>query len=73
MLESKGTRHSQLIRGVNDRIFDVLSEIGSEDGDFLCECSNETCVETIHFTLREYAALEKAEDRSPVKLAGHPD
>ena len=73
MLERKGTRHSQLIKGVNDRIFDVLREIGSEDGEFLCECSDETCVETIQLTVREYAALEEAEDRPPVKLAGHPD
>jgi hypothetical protein len=73
----KGTRvlesHSQLIMGLNDRIFEVLSEIGGEDGDFLCECSNERCVETIQLTLREYAALQEVEERPPLKLAGHPD
>lgn len=73
MLESQGRRHSKLMQGVNDRIFEVLTEFGSEDGDFVCECSKESCIETIQLTLREYAALQEAEDRPPLKLPGHPD
>ena len=73
MLESKRSNHSLLVREVNDRVFELLSELGSEDGEFVCECSDEGCVETIQLTLREYAALQKAEDRPPLKLAGHPD
>ena len=73
MRESKRSNHSLLLREVNDRVFELLSEMGSEDADFLCECSNEHCVETIHLTLREYAALPKAGDRPPLKLPGHPD
>lgn len=73
MLESKRSQHSLLMEEVNDRVFELLSEIGSEDGEFLCECSDEGCIETIQLTVPEYAALPKAEDRPPLKLAGHPD
>jgi hypothetical protein len=73
VLESKRSRHSLLIRGVNDRVFELLSEIGSEDGEFLCECSDENCIETIPLTLREYAALQAQRERPPLKLPEHPD
>ena len=67
------SHHSMLIRAVNDQVFNVLSELGSEDGEFLCECSDEGCIETILLTLREYAALQAQPDRPPLKLSGHPD
>jgi hypothetical protein len=66
------SRHSWLIQSVNDRVFDVLREIGSEDGEFLCECSNVSCVETIQLTLEEYAVLTGEPDRPPLKLPRHP-
>ena len=73
MPESQRSGHSLLIREVNDRVFEVLREIGSEEGGFLCECSNTRCIETIHLTLPEYAAL-RAQPESPLlKLPGHPD
>jgi hypothetical protein len=65
------SRHSWLIQSVNDRVFDVLQEIDSEDGEFLCECSNLNCIETIHLALTEYAALQKDPERPPLKLPGH--
>jgi hypothetical protein len=61
------------MREVNDRVFELLSELGVEDGEFLCECSDEGCIERTQLTLREYAALQRAEDRPPLKRAGHPD
>jgi hypothetical protein len=70
-----GQFHSRLLGEVNDRIFEVLSELGSEDGEdgeFLCECSNLSCIETIQLTLREYAVLKRQPDRPPLKLPGHP-
>lgn len=73
MLESKRSRHSLLLREVNDRVLELLSEIGSEDGEFLCECSDESCIETIPLTLREYAAVQAQPERLPLKLPGHPD
>jgi hypothetical protein len=73
-MEREGVRHSQLIREVNDRVFEVLTEIGNEDGAFLCECSKEDCTETIQLTLREYAALRaQGDSRPPLKLPAHPD
>lgn len=73
MLESKRSRHSLLIGDVNDRVFELLSEIGSEDGEFLCECSDQSCTETIALTLREYAALQTQPEKPPLKLPEHPD
>jgi hypothetical protein len=80
MRESKRSKGSLLMREVNDRIFELLSEVwglrserGSGNGEFLCECSDTGCIETIALPLREYAALQKVEDRPPMKLAGHPD
>jgi hypothetical protein len=71
--EQETSRNSVLMRAVNDRIFEVLSEFGIEDGEFLCECSNANCIETIQLTLREYAALQAQPDRPPLKRSGHPD
>ena len=71
--DPRRSRHSWMIQSVNDRIFDVLREIGSEDGEFLCECSNLSCIETIPLTLTEYAALQKEPGRPPLKVPGHPD
>jgi hypothetical protein len=50
------------MREVNDRIYEILTGDGSEDGDFLCECGDGTCSETVQITLREYAALRARED-----------
>jgi hypothetical protein len=52
MNQQEPSRHSVLMRAVNDRISEVLSEFGSEDGEFLCQCSNANCIETIQLTLR---------------------
>jgi hypothetical protein len=71
--DPRRSRHSWLIQSVNNRVFDVLREIDSEDGEFLCECSNLSCIETIPLTLTEYAALQKEPGRPPLKVPGHPD
>ena len=73
MLKSNRSGHSLLIREVNDRVFELLSEFDSEDGEFLCECSDKGCVETINLTLREYAALQAQPERPHLKLPEHPD
>ena len=74
MVESRqGARHPQLMRLVNDRVFEILSELGSEDGEFVCECSDEACIDTIQLTLSEYAALRGREDTPSLKLPTHPD
>jgi hypothetical protein len=54
MRESEWSSHSLLMRAVNDRIFELLSEVwglrserGSVNGEFVCECSDKGCVELI--------------------------
>jgi len=60
--------HSTLMHGVNEHIYEVLLEAGSEDGDFVCECDETACFQTIQMTLREYAARP---DGQPVLAPGH--
>jgi hypothetical protein len=62
----------QLVREVNDRIYEVLQKLGSEDGDFLCECGEEECAETVQITLREYAAIQAGTNQARLRSAGHP-
>jgi hypothetical protein len=59
----------RLVREINDRIYGVMQGLGSEDGDFLCECGSEKCGETARITLREYAAL-RARDEDIVQRRG---
>jgi hypothetical protein len=62
---------SLLMAEVNDRIF-AISHLHSDDCEFLCECSNESCTETLQLTLQEYAVLKAQSDRPLLKLPGHP-
>ncbi len=78
-MRERNSNQSLLMQEVNDRVFKLLTEdgplgqTGSEEGKFLCECSDEGCIETMQLTLREYAALQTTKDRPPLKLPGHPD
>ena len=47
---------SELLRGVNDRIFQSSVERGGEGGNFACECGDKSCSRRIEITLVEYAA-----------------
>jgi hypothetical protein len=68
---SMATRHADLMRELNERIYAVLGDLGSEDGDFVCECDDESCTETVQLTLREYAALREAGDGSVLRARTH--
>jgi hypothetical protein len=48
--------HPELLRGTNDRIYNVLWGVGAERGDFLCECGGSECVEHVELLSIEYAA-----------------
>jgi hypothetical protein len=63
-----GTPHSELMHEVNERTYTVLIDLGSEDGDFVCECDETACFETIKITLREYAARPQGQ---PLLAPGH--
>jgi hypothetical protein len=65
------SEHSRLIQALNSHIYAVLEEAGSEDADFLCECDDESCSETIQLTLREYAARQGPGDGIFVCARGH--
>ena len=52
----------QFIRQVNDSIYGVLHNLGSEDGEFWCECADIECDERVLVTLREYTALRQREN-----------
>ena len=73
-MNGHGSRNAQLMRELNERIVELLREVGSEEGEvgqFLCECSSVTCFGTIDLTLQEYDAVRAREEW--LKLTGHPD
>jgi hypothetical protein len=63
----KPTRED-LLREVNER----MAEVGSLDGDlpldFICECSDESCVEKVTMTVLEFT---EATRRGQVLAPGH--
>src|SRR6185503_11789456 len=48
--------HQELLRGTNDRIYNVLWGVGGEEGNFLCECGGTDCTEHVELLSIEYAA-----------------
>jgi hypothetical protein len=65
-------RNHVLFREVNERVREVLDvwpERG-EPGEFVCECSNEECAETILLTIEEYEAV-RASGNFFVVACGH--
>ena len=66
-----GTPHSARMQGVNEHSYAVLVDANSEDGDFVCECEDTECFETIQLTLREYAALRPRSQDRPLLAPGH--
>jgi hypothetical protein len=60
--------HSTLMHEVNERLHTFFANHGSEDGDFVCECDQTSCFETIQMTLREYAARPEGQ---PLLAPGH--
>jgi hypothetical protein len=62
-------RNQALYREVNERIVDLLDD-PSGTVDFLCECSNESCGETIALTMTEYDRV-RTEPTTFVIVPGH--
>ena len=70
---SNGARNQALFRDVNERIKDLTeSQRGqqSQPVDFLCECADTDCTETIALTREEYEAARGVSTHFPVK-PGH--
>jgi hypothetical protein len=62
-------RNQVLFREVNERLRDVLGA-ASGPTEFVCECSNEHCIETVALELDEYERIRSKANRFVVS-AGH--
>jgi hypothetical protein len=60
-------KNEAVFREVNERINDVTRE---DVAEYLCECGNATCTETIHMTVAEYEAV-RADPTHFAVLPGH--
>ena len=68
------SRNQILFREVNERVRDVIAPrlTAGEEGEFLCECGDEACIETIRLDLEEYDAVRASPHRF-VMIPGHHD
>jgi hypothetical protein len=68
------SRNQILFREVNERVRDVVAPLltAGEAGEFLCECGDEACLETIRLDPEEYAAVRRSPHRFVV-VPGHQD
>jgi hypothetical protein len=64
----KGAHNQALIREVNERIEAIAAHAAPPE--FLCECADEGCVETIELSIAQYEAIRSSPLRFPVK-PGH--
>jgi hypothetical protein len=65
---NKATRNQALMREINERI-DELASIAWHP-DFLCECADPRCLETLEVSAGEYEAIGSSPVRFPIK-PGH--
>jgi hypothetical protein len=64
----KGARNQALWREVNERIKNVAETAG--DVEFLCECADLDCVQTLNLSMAEYERIRSSSVRFPV-APGH--
>ena len=53
-------RNQLLLRDVNERIAEVAAGWTDDPPEFLCECSNEACVETLVLSRDQYETLRSS-------------
>jgi hypothetical protein len=71
--EERYVRNEWLFREVNERIAEVNEKFEVEGGtEFLCECGQQTCLETLLLTPAQYEAV-RAEGRRFIVVPGHED
>jgi hypothetical protein len=64
--EERLAKNESLFRAVNERLKDIGETVSwSNTTDYLCECSDTTCIETIELTTEEY---ERARSRPTMFL-----
>ena len=64
----KGAHNQALLREVNERIEQVAADAACPE--FLCECADTNCVETIELSIAEYKSIRSSPLRFPIK-PGH--
>lgn len=63
-----------LLRDVNERIADVATSWQADPPEFLCECSDPDCAETLSLSLREYDIIRSTPNLFIVQNGHeHPD
>ena len=61
-------RNQALIREVNERIEQMLEDAAHPE--FLCECGDENCIQTLQLSIAEYESIRSAPNRFPI-TPGH--
>jgi hypothetical protein len=64
----KGAHNQALIREVNERIEQLADDAAYRE--FLCECADTNCVETIQLSIAEYESIRSSPVHFPIK-PGH--
>jgi hypothetical protein len=70
--QERAARNQMLFRSVNERIDDIAAA-AFHDGnelDFICECADTECTETIALTLPEFQAIRSIENQFVIRR-GH--
>lgn len=67
-------RNQILFREVNERVREVAAPLlgARKEGEFLCECGHEACIETIRLDVEDYEAVRASPHRF-VMVPGHQD
>ena len=63
-----GAHNQALIREVNEQIERLAHDAANPE--FLCECANPDCIETLQLSIAEYEPIRTSPTRFPIK-AGH--
>jgi hypothetical protein len=77
--DSRVAINEGLLRDMNDRIDELMDRFGDgeagaqeQEADFLCECGNEDCIDTVRMSVREYENARRVENQFVV-FPGHED
>lgn len=71
-VEERLARNEVMFRAINERIRELAGrfDVGPESVTFICECSDETCVEKVSLTLAQYDEMRALPARFVV-VPGH--
>ena len=61
----------QILRATNVEIRRASAEIGSDDGDFICECGRNDCDEVISLSVEEFDTFCATADGTPLLAKRH--